>query len=119
MQRNQPQSRWNFIDPAYAACPRIVHWLANTIGVISLAAPYLTVLIPCFAAVWGANRLELLLGSAAYGMVSALMAMIKTGATIFAIEMLFTTYHTRHEWEEVVRRIIHDACEEFLHPWLR
>jgi hypothetical protein len=52
-------------------------------------------------------------------MVSAGMAMIKIGATTFAIEMLFTMYHTRHEWEEVVRTIIHDACEEFLQPWLR
>jgi hypothetical protein len=119
MQSNHPQSRWNFIDPAYAASPRIFHWLVNTLGGISLAAPYLAVLVPCFAAVWGANQLQLLFGSAAYGMVSAGMAMIKIGATTFAIEMLFTMYHTRHEWEEVVRTIIHDACEEFLQPWLR
>jgi hypothetical protein len=119
MQNNRPQSRWNFIDPAYAASPRIFHWLANTLGVIGLAAPYLTVLIPWFAAMWGADQLQLALGSAAYGTLSAGMAMIKTGASLVATGMLFTTYHTRREWEEVVRRIIHDACEEFLQPWLR
>ncbi len=119
MQNNRSQSRWNFIDPAYAASPRIFHWLANTLGVISLAAPYLTVLIPWFAAVWGADQLQIVLGSAAYGMVSAGMAMIESGATLVAVGMLVTTYQTRREWEEVVRRIIYDACEEFLQPWLR
>jgi hypothetical protein len=119
MQSNRPQSRLNFIDPAYAEIPWYFHWLLNTLGAIGLAAPYLTVLIPCFAAVWGAGQLQLLFGSAAYGTVSALMSMIRTGATIFGIEMLFTMYCTRHEWEEVVHRIIHDACEEFLLPWLR
>ncbi|MCX4177443.1 MULTISPECIES: hypothetical protein [Paraburkholderia] len=119
MQSNRPQSRLNFIDPAYAEIPWYFHWLLNTLGAIGLAGPYLTVLVPCFAAVWGAEQLQLLFGSAAYGAVSALMSMIRTGATILGIEMLFTMYCTRHEWEEVVRRIIHDACEEFLQPWLR
>jgi hypothetical protein len=119
MSNNRTQSRWNFMDPAYAASPRIFHWLANTVGVVSLAGPYLTVLVPCFAAVWAANQLQLSFGVAVYGMISALMSMIKIGATIFSIEMLFTMYHTRHEWEEVVRRIIRDACEESLQAWRR
>jgi hypothetical protein len=119
MQSNRPQSRLNFIDPAYAEIPWFFHWLLNTLGAIGLAGPYLMVLVPCFAAVWGAEQLQLLFGSAAYGTVSALMSIIRTGATIFGIEMLFTMYWMRHEWEEVVRRIIHEACEEFLQPWLR
>ena len=118
MQSNRPQSRWTFIDPAYAASPRVFHWLLNTLGAIGLAAPYLTVLIPCFAVVWGADQLQSLLGAAAYGTVSALMAILKAGTTTFAIEMLFTAYCLRHEWEEEVRKIIYDACEEFLQPWL-
>jgi hypothetical protein len=119
MSNNRTQSRWNFMDSAYAASPRIFHWLANIVGVVSLAGPYLTVLVPCFAAVWAANQLQLSFGVAVYGMISALMSMIKIGATIFSIEMLFTMYHTRHEWEEVVRRIIRDACEESLQAWRR
>lgn len=119
MSSDPNQSRWTFMDPAYAASPQIFHWLANTVRVVGLAGPYLTVLVPCFAAVWEANQLQLLFGPAACGTISALMSMIKIGATIFSIEMLFTMYHTRREWEEVVRRIIHDACEESLHAWRR
>ena len=119
MQSNRPQSRLNFIDPAYAEIPWFFQRLLNTLGAIGLAAPYLTVLIPCFAAVWGADQLQALFGSAAYGAVSALMSMIRTGAVIFGIEMLFTTYSTRHEWEEVVRRTIHETCEEILQQWPR
>lgn len=119
MSSNRSQSRWNFMDPAYAASPRIFHWVVNTVGVVCLAGPYLTVLVPCFAAVWGASRLQLLFALAAYGTIPALMSMIKIGATTFSIEMLFTMYHTRQEWEEVVRRIIHDACEESLQAWRR
>jgi hypothetical protein len=115
--RNQP--RWIFIDPAYVASPQIVHWVVNTLGVVSLAGPYLTILIPWFAAVWGTNQLQVFFGLAAYGTISTLMSMIKIGATILSIEMLFTTYHMRQEWEEVVRRIIHEACGEFLQAWRR
>jgi hypothetical protein len=97
MQNNRPQSRLNFIDPAYAEILWYFHWLLNTLGAIGLAAPYLTVLIPCFAAVWGADQVQSLFGSAAYGTVSALMSMIRTGATIFGIEMLFTMCCTRRE----------------------
>ncbi|MFM0043769.1 hypothetical protein [Paraburkholderia sediminicola] len=119
MQSNRPQPRLNFVDPAYAEFPWFLHWLLNSLGAIGLAAPYLTVLIPCFAAVWGADQLQALFGSAAYGAVSALMSMIRTGAVIFGVEMLFTMYWTRHEWEEVVRRLIHETCEEILQLWLR
>jgi hypothetical protein len=119
MSKNRIRSRWTFMHPSYAASPLIFHWLANTVGVVSLAGPYLTVLVPCFSAVWGANQLQLSFGATAYGTISALMSMIKIGAMIFSIEMLFTTYHTRHEWEEVVRRIIHGACEESLQAWRR
>ena len=119
MQSNRPSFRLNFIDPAYAEMPWFFQRLLNALGAIGLAAPYLTVLIPCFAAVWGADQLQALFGSAAYGAVSALMSMIRTGAVIFGIEMLFTTYSTRHEWEEVVRRIIRETCEEILRQWPR
>jgi hypothetical protein len=71
MSSNRNQSRWTFMDPAYAASPQIFHWLANTVGVVGLAGPYLTVLVPCFAAVWGANQLQLLFGPAACGTISA------------------------------------------------
>jgi hypothetical protein len=119
MQSDWPQSRWNFIDPEYADIPRIIYWLLNTAGVIGLAAPYLTVLVPCFAVVWGAVELQSLTGMAAYGAVSALILMISTGVTTCAIKMLFAMYCIRHEWEEVVRSIIHEACEECIRPWLR
>lgn len=119
MQTKHPQSTWSFIDPAHAALPRPLHWLLNTMAVIGLAAPYLTVLAPWFAAVWGANQLQSFFGMAVWGTLNALMTMIKTAATICAIDMLFTMYCIRHEYADEVRRSIYEACEEFFYPWLR
>jgi hypothetical protein len=119
MQSNRPESRLNFVDPAYADIPQIFHWLLNSIGAISLVAPYLGVLVPCFAVVWGTNQLQVVFASTAYGTVAALMVLIGIGATTWGIWMLVTIYSTRQEWEVVVRQIIYDACEECLQQWSR
>jgi hypothetical protein len=90
MQSNRPEFRPNFIEAAHAEIPQIFHWLVNTIRTIRLAASYLTVLAPRFAAVWVANQPQLVFGPSAHGAVAALMVMIRIGATTLGIETLFT-----------------------------
>ena len=119
MQDNAPNPVWNFIDPAHTGLPRSLQWLLNTMGIIALAGPYLAVLAPCFFVVWGANEFQTLFATTAWGTFAALMAMIKVGATMCAIEMLFALYCIRHEYAQELRSIVYEACEEFFYPWLR
>ena len=118
MQDKSLKPVWNFIDPAHTGLPRSLQRLLNTMGLIALVAPYLVVLIPCFFMVWAANELQTIFALTAWGAFAALMAMIKVGATMCAIEMLFTVYCFRHEYAEGLRSIVYEACEEFFYPWL-
>jgi hypothetical protein len=117
MQNKRANARFNFIDPSYTEAPRLFHWLINTLGTIGLGFPYMTILIPCFAMVWGTGQLQIVFGATAYGTVSALMSIIKMGTIVFSVEMLFTSYFVRHDWEEELRGILRRMCGELLAPW--
>ena len=116
---NRTSSRWTFVDPSYADLPRPIQWILNTFGAVGMVLPFLTVLLPCFALVWGVDQLQSVFDVSPFGVVSTLMSMIKTGVMVCSVEMLRITYSIRHDWEDELRRIIHEACDEFLQPWQR
>lgn len=119
MEENLTSTRWSFIHPSHADIPRPFHLLLNTLAAIGMALPYLMILLPCFGIVWVAVTFQSVFVDAAYGAISAVMSIVKIAATFCSVEMLRISYSIRRDWEDELRRIIHDACEEFLQPWLR